>query len=534
MLTKIRESSNNLAIKILFGLIVLTFLATGIAAALSGFLGERDTRNNVVTFSKATSVSIGAFENEKRRLTRQIQDSHAGKMNKEMLNNLNLDGIAMKHLVQQSMLDYLAKIYDIKISDDRVNKHIRSEKAFFNKNGTFDYKIFDKSFSNPVMQKYYLNSVKKQYANIITTDIFANNITPPPAIQDYNLKFLAENREFDIISLNLLNKDKDYKAPEIDEATIKNFYDENIKLFTTPEARSFEYLKADKKILLSKLKITEAKLKVFFENNKDNFSNENYSKAKKEVRQQYEKEKLDYMLDELSKNLEDDISSGLTIAELSQKYNLNIKKHQNLGLAALNSSENSDLNQIASNIFELSEGEISDPIVYSDNHEIFIVGLSKISTAKEQELTEIQDKIKEFLIQKDIANKNVKKLQKFSQKYSPKQHSKEYLKNNGMGHATKKLIRSEINNQTALQPEMLMNMFDIGIGSPTNIYHSGKNIQFAYLKKNSVDTKTLAKLKKNLDKDFTKNSLREAVMQDLLSYLLRINDAKIHNLHKEK
>ena len=108
----------------------------------------------------------------------------------------------------------------------------------------------------------------------------------------------------------------------------------------------------------------------FFEENKSEFTEKDYASAKKQVREIFSRDKLEELTNEFARNLEEDVTSGLTLQEIAKKYELKVSSIQNISLADMNSSSMPELIELSDTIFEMIEGELSYPIEVADKNEI--------------------------------------------------------------------------------------------------------------------------------------------------------------------
>ena len=130
MLIKFRKSADNIFVKILLGLIALSFVGIGASSFLSG-----NKSGDIVTFSKTESIPIETFLAVKAKEIEVLQRENNINLTEEQIKALNLDQQIITSLINESMISYLAKIYDLEISDETVISFVKKIPYFKNKNG---------------------------------------------------------------------------------------------------------------------------------------------------------------------------------------------------------------------------------------------------------------------------------------------------------------------------------------------------------------------------------------------------------------
>lgn len=521
MLNKIRKGADSFFVRLILGFIAFSFVGIGGVSFMNG-----NSRGNAVTFSDAEPISVEKFMRVKAQEIDAIQKENGIDLTEEQISQLGLDNGILQRLINESMVAYLAKYYDFDISDDQLIKMVRQAPYFKNEAGNFDLNIFKATFKNSKQkEEEYLEGLKSRLIKGTMLNVFMDSYIPPKIMTDNIVNYMAENRTVDIFEIKLNNTPKDWKASEPEEITVKDFYEARKDGFITPELRSFNYIKASSKFLSKNLQISDEEIKQYYEENKEEFSAKNFSAAKSEVKEMLTKLKLDELLAELSKNFGDDIAGGLSFAEIAEKYELEINSIENTSKDSMNASNKDEIVELASSVFEMIEGELSYPIELQEQGEILIVELKSISPARQQMLEEVEGTIKEIIKNKQLANANIKILEKLKSEYK-NSSSASKLKSDGVTIVNASFLRAELPAENSYPEALIASIFQTPAEASTSIIQTDNKAYFAFVRSIKTDTKKAAKISKG-SLDHISSTLREGIMHEIIGHLIKQNNTKI-------
>ncbi|MDP4708746.1 MAG: SurA N-terminal domain-containing protein [Rickettsiaceae bacterium] len=523
MLTKIRKGTDNILVKIILGLVAFSFIGIGGASFIGG-----NSRGNIVLFDKTNSISMENFQIAKAREVEALQSQNGINLTDENIAELGLDNSVLRRLINESMVDYLANYYDFDTSDELVIKFIRKSPFFKNAHGEFDLSIFKNAFHNSQNREdEYLKSIKKHLMTTALLDVFMDSFVPPKAMTENMVSYMAETRVVDLLSIDLDYKPKNYTPELLQSEQLEDFYQNNQELFVLPELRSFDYIKADRVFLAKKLKISEAELKQFFEDNKDEFTEKNYASAKKQVQEVLASERLEELTNELAKNFEEDVSSGLTLQEIAEKYELKVSSVKDMSLVDMNTSSVAENIELADSVFEMIEGEVSYPIEVADKNEILLINLKTIIQSRQQSFAEVENDIKNILEKRMLAFFNVKKLEEANKNYDPKQINRASLQAQGISVlGNQSFTRAELPLQEKLPVELLKSIFITEKDKSTPLVGDSKKVYVAYLKAVNNSKAKMDAIRKDSGDHFS-NIIKEGLFQELITHLTRKNNMQI-------
>lgn len=523
MISKFRKGADNLFVRILLALIALSFVGIGGASFLKDNAG-----NKVVIFSNTDSISYEDFRIAKAREIDLLQKQSGITLTPEEIEQKGIDHFVLSKLVANSMINYLAKIYEFDVTEEKVISYVKASPFFKNSNDEFDPNLFKSAFNNSLQrEESYIKSVKDEILKSCMLGTFMNSFYVPEIMVKNPVNYISQSRTVDIISFDLTFKPNAYQAPSFTQDQLKSFYNQNKDDFAMPEQRSFDYLKIDKEFLQKKLKFTDKDLKNYFEQHSGAFEAKSFDKAKIKVQQAFVKEKIDELITDIAKNLEENLAQNLTLQEIADKYNLVVNKADYISFAKMKSGIKVDYSEIADTVFEMDEQEISYPLEIQDKSEIFLVQLNSINPAKIQEFSEVEDDIINLLKQKFLAAENLKNIEKFKSDFSTKKVDKKLINSLGGEIVVNQVIaRINTEHEKNLPLKLLESLFNTEKNQVTDIVLSDNKAYFAYIKDINMDKEKSAKFKKDYEAYFT-TLIKDGVIQELINYLAKQNNMQI-------
>ncbi len=134
MMDNLRTAANSVVLKIIFGIIIVSFILTGV----SGYLISGNS--NYAAKVNGEEISRGQFENavasERNRQQQQLGDQYS-----ELAANENyvkaMRQQVLSRMIDEALLDQYAKKLGLGISDEQIKQAIFKEPAF-QSNGKFD------------------------------------------------------------------------------------------------------------------------------------------------------------------------------------------------------------------------------------------------------------------------------------------------------------------------------------------------------------------------------------------------------------
>jgi peptidyl-prolyl cis-trans isomerase D len=517
MLNNIRNLADHTIVRIFLAFIVVSFVVWGVKDALLG------ANNHVlVSFSKAKDITESDFAQSKAREIRAIEQNTGQVLSLEHQKELNIDSVVLKHMVTDRMIDYIANFYNLDVSDDFVIDAIKTYDHFKNSEGKFDINIFNANFRNVHGRQEYLAHVRENILKNVVLSIFLESFIPPKSLSDNIITYLSETRAIDLVSMELYASNKNLIILAPSDTELEKFYEKNHKLFTTEEKRSFSYLKISFDSLLSKITVTDDDALEYYNENEDDFKGSKFAAAKKQVALKVKQQKLDQILFELIKNLEEEVASGSTLAEIANKYG-GVSSLDGVTYDAL--AKDKEFAGVENAVFEMSERELSYPIERQEEKQILLVELNNIEKGRLEKFNEVKEKVADLWTQTAIAEANLKNFEMLAKNYKPGDLSLAGLKSNlPVKIENLKIIRADISDKN-LPLDLLFLIFERDIADNTPIVRHNDKLYFAHIKSVNIDGAKFKEIENNTKENII-TTIRNGVMEEIIDYFIKENDTK--------
>jgi hypothetical protein len=532
MLNRFRKSADNFFVRALLGLMALSFVGFGGVSYIN-----RINYGDIVTFKSAESISYDEFLRVRSELLSRIGREQFANITEQELETRGINQFVLNNLIQNHMMQYLAKIYEMNISDDKLAEIIKNLPVFKDEKGAFNAQLFQNAFMNsPLQRQKYITTQKQETLQEMTLGGFTKTFRAPKIMQANLLSYKVQYRTADIyvfdldkavvIDMSLSNQIK----PE----QIEQFYKEHIDDFTLQETRQFSYIKLDKKVLGKLVAISAAEVDEYLSQNKDQFSEKITQQVKNQVRDMLLTEKLQEQLSTIARTIEDEISAGMSLQDLVQKYSVSVIGQKAISLAEMRVSSKKDHLNMVDMIFEMSQDEISYPIEVADENAIIIAKLEQITPTRRQELKEVQDQVIASILKQQALEAYMHKLASSHKDFaSDNEASKNVVL--GLANEVKKSVKIKVDEakNSAMPPVLLEQIFTAPLYGKTPLMRQDNKIYFAYITEVKMDNAKYAQEKKHSGR-YLENVMNEILGNEIVDYLARINKISIKQVNVAK
>lgn len=294
MMERIREGVNSIAVKIILGLIILSFVFAGVGSYIAGGIGN--------TAAKVGNVEIGrgefeqAYQNERNRMQSQLGDyfstlladpSYVASFRKSVLDRMINDVLLEQH----------AESLGLRISDDQIRQMILEMPQFQNE-GRFDQEIYQATlrragFTVDSFAEYLRRDLVR---NQLLSALQGSEFTLPGEIE-LQSKLLTQTRDIRTLTLSLAEFSK---QAEITAEEIQQYYDENPAQFTRPEQVKVAYIELSAEALKAQVEVTDADIAQYYDEHMDKYSTSEQRQVSHILVQGDDEAKAQAILDELN------------------------------------------------------------------------------------------------------------------------------------------------------------------------------------------------------------------------------------------
>jgi len=239
MMDNLRAASNHVVLKIILGLIILSFVLTGVGDFLIGGNGDYAAKVNGQEISR--SQLERAFSSERSRQQQMLGEQFSQLASNEGYMQ-QIRQQALSQLVDEVLLDQYAKDLKLGISDGQIKQAIFEQPAFQTE-GKFDNAKYQALIGN-------MGFTADQYAEALRKQLTTQQLVTAVAGTDFML-----DGESDALAA-LVSQERLVRSATIDvnqlaakqtvsDEESKNYYQQNQNSFMAPEQFRVSYIKLD-------------------------------------------------------------------------------------------------------------------------------------------------------------------------------------------------------------------------------------------------------------------------------------------------
>ena len=372
MLQAIRSKATSFLVKILFGLLIVTFGLWGIGDIFRS--GSSDT-----TVAKVGGRSISADQLNQQVQTQldRLRGLFGGSIDADQAKQLGVVDQALQGLIQTKLVELEINRLGLAIGDQAVRDAIVANPAFHNQAGAFDRTIYNQVLSTNHLTDPQFEAMQR--GDLLKTQLssaLADGMTPPKALVDTLYRARAERRVADILTLPPSAAGTVAKPTE---AQIDEFYHAHQDRFQAPERRSFEVAMLRLDDLAAGIEVSDDELKQAYAQRRDEFNTP-------------EQRQIQQMLlpdEATAKAAEAQLAAGKDFAAVAKDVaGMNDPSALDLGWV-----KPADLPpELADPAFALAQGGTTAPVKSSFGWHILRV--AGIKPAEEQSYDQVKDKLK--------------------------------------------------------------------------------------------------------------------------------------------
>lgn len=257
MMETIRTAANNIVVKIIFAIIILCFIFTGV-----GFLGfgngnnSADDQQRYIAKVDGEGISRAEFEAQARTVTAKAGgDSSFIKQLRRNVLSYQIDNYLAYKFSQQA---------GVAISSEQIKKFIIKQKDFFN-NGKFD----NQKYLSLLAENGFTPG---SYAEIIKTVLQQQQVVDALINSSFVLPIDSEISSLKNQTRSVYAVSVDTSASDVDEENItledeQKYYNEHLKEFFKNERVKVKYILSSENALAKKINITKDEIRNEYDKN---------------------------------------------------------------------------------------------------------------------------------------------------------------------------------------------------------------------------------------------------------------------------
>ena len=264
MMDNLRAASNHVVLKIILGLIILSFVLTGVGNYLIGGNNDYAAKVNGQEISRAQLEQ--AFNSERSRQQQMLGDQFS-----QLASN---DGYmqqirqqALSQLVDQALLDSYIKELHLSISDDQVKQAIFNQQAF-QTNGKFDNaKYLGLIGSMGFSADQYAEALRKQLSNQQLINAVANTDFMLKGETSKLVELVSQQR---VIRQATLDVNALAAKQTVTDDEVNQYYQQHKNSFMAPEQFRVSYILMDAASMQQAA--SEADIQTWYDQHKADYS----------------------------------------------------------------------------------------------------------------------------------------------------------------------------------------------------------------------------------------------------------------------
>jgi peptidyl-prolyl cis-trans isomerase D len=373
MLDAMRRGAVNWLAKILLGLLIIAFAVWGVADVFRNY--GRGTLARIGNTEISVEDYRQAYQDELSSISRRL----GRRLTAEQAKLLGVEQRTLSRLIGVAAIDMHAHDLRLALSDKAIADLIRDDPAFNDVTGKFSNDTFRAVLrQNGFSEGRYVASRRKDEVREQLTETLVAGVSPPQLLIDLLHRFRDETR---VIEFFTPDYDKLVKAPEPDEAKLKEYYDQFKRQFVTPELRKVNVLLLTRADVKARLPVTEEEIKAAYDQDK-----EKYNIAEKRRIQQ-----LAFPDKAAAEKAYAELAKATNFTEAAVKLGF---KESDFDLGLLTRKDMIDP-KIADAAFALKKDELSKPV--EGKFTTVLLRVPEIVPGKQRTYDEVKDEIKDRL-----------------------------------------------------------------------------------------------------------------------------------------
>lgn len=361
MLDIMRKQKNSIIIKIVFVVIVLSFIGTmflvwgegrsGMGGSL-GYAAKVDGRK----------ITLEEYQSSYQRIRNVYQQIYGQSLPADIEKTLGLKKVALDTLIDNRLVMKEARSMDVKVTKDDVAAAIAARPEF-QKDGAFSFDLYQQLLkSNRITPKDFEESQKQELILKKARQAVKDKATVTD--EDALAQFRKENDRIDLDYVAYAPSDVTGEV-KLTEADLNDYLQKNQAEFKTPEKVALSYIMLDPSLKSAKLTVSEEEIQTYYQKNIDRYQGKDGIQPLKDVkervkadtlRQKAAKQSFELAADTLYKNIK---SGDLNL--IAGQLGLKVQDTPMFAAAAPAAALAGEA-AVIKKAFELKQGELGGPV----------------------------------------------------------------------------------------------------------------------------------------------------------------------------
>lgn len=265
MLDTLRNATKTWVVKLLFALLVLSFLAWGVGDVVRGGLFGRGPAIEV----GGVQVPAAEVNAEFKREIDRLQPMFGGKLTSEDAKKLGLLDRTIESLITRTLIDEAARRLGLAVSDETVVTRVAADRNFHNELGMFDRDMLRRALGRAgLSEAEFMRQEKNNLIRGQMAEALSGRLTAPGVLVDPLVRWREERR----IAEAVVVRDESMPLPPAsDAAALEQYYKDHAEQFMAPEFRALTVLLARPDDVAADIEISESMIAEAYQARLDEF-----------------------------------------------------------------------------------------------------------------------------------------------------------------------------------------------------------------------------------------------------------------------
>jgi peptidyl-prolyl cis-trans isomerase D len=289
MLDIMRKQKNSIIIKIVFVVIVLSFIGTMFLVWGEGRSGMGGGSLGYAAKVDGSKITLEEYQNSYQRIRNVYQQIYGQSLPAELEKVLGLKKLALDSLIDNFLIMKEAKSMGISVTKDDVSNAIAAMPSF-QKDGAFSFDLYSQLLkSNRMTPKDFEEGQKGE----LLLKKARQSIKDKAVVSDEDAlaQYKKENDKIDLEYVAYAASDVMTEV-KTSEADLNDYLQKNQAEFKTPEKVSLSYILLDPATQAAKLTVTEEEVQTYYQKNIDKFQGKDGIQPLKDVKEKAKSEAL--------------------------------------------------------------------------------------------------------------------------------------------------------------------------------------------------------------------------------------------------
>lgn len=376
MMDSLRSAANHIVLKIIFALIILSFIFTGV----SGYMFGNSQRTAAEV--NGEGIPLERFERgvqeERANVVRRMGQQNADQLLSDPQELANLRQNVLRTLIDQELVNQYVQTLKLGANDEQVKDYIRSLPFFRSEQG----------FDNNLYRNYLMSQgiSSDQFASMARNDVIMQQLNSAyvqtdfvlPSEIDSFIKYAFQQRKIRLATIDVAA----LKAEQtVTEQELEEFYQKNKDYFEIPERIKVEYLMIDAVSLPNVEPVTEQEIETYYEQNKAQYVQP----------ARYGLNAIKLKTEDDAKAVIDELNNGADFSALAKEKSIDAGLRYTGGALGLIDEHALTKEMKEANLTE--KGQVSQPIAVDGGYLVF--QLYDFRKGGERTLDEIKDRVRQ-------------------------------------------------------------------------------------------------------------------------------------------